>query len=124
MKRNRLKIFHHRKKTVQRDNEGNTYPSYSPAVSFEGEAWPASGKIQAEIYGQRLPYIYNLRINGRYEMNRDEQDKQIHYSFSDTDLDFVEGDGICLFVEPEQEPDYRIISIRPHRFLRLEVERI
>ena len=124
MRRSRLKTFSHRKKSIQKDSEGNTYPVYGPATAFSGEAWPASGKIQAQIYGDRLPYIYNMRISGKYEMNYSSQDKQFHYLFADTGMDLVEGDGICLFAGADQDPDYRIVSIKPYRFLSLEVERL
>ena len=127
MKRSRLKTFYFREKATQKDSEGNTYPVYGQASPFSGEAWPASGKIQAQIYGDKLPYIYNLRILGRYEIvhnNQESGDGQIHYLFPDLNMDLVEGDGICLFVDQDQEPDYRIISAKPYRFLKLEVERI
>ena len=35
---------------------------YGPAAAFQAEEWPAGGKVQAEMYGQRLPNIRNLRI--------------------------------------------------------------
>lgn len=154
MKRSRLKSFSHRKKTTQKDSEGNTYPVYGIATAFIGEAWPASGKIQAQIYGDRLPYIYNMRIHGKYEIIHDAQgprgitgsagpigitgaqgprgatgrqgyhDGQIHYFFPELGMDIVEGDGICLFVSGDHDPDFRIISVKPHRFLRLEVEKL
>ena len=29
-----------------------------------GEQWPASGKVQAQQYGDRLGYILNMKVNG------------------------------------------------------------
>lgn len=52
---------------TQKDSEGSSYIEYGPAVSFQAEEWPAGGKVQAEMYGQRLPNIRNLRIQGDYQ---------------------------------------------------------
>lgn len=37
---------------------------------------------------------------------------------------FHPGDGVCLYVGPEDEPDYKIVAIYPHRLLTLEVEHV
>lgn len=95
--------------------------TYGEAVSFEGIAWPAKGKIQAQMYGERLSYIFNLKIDREYTIEVDEKGI-LHYLFDD--LDIVEGDGICLFSGEDQKPDYKIISIKPYSFLLMEVERI
>lgn len=46
----------------------------------------------------------------------------MHYIL-DNGTDLMELDGICLFVGENTEPDYRIVAIKPYRFLTLEVER-
>jgi hypothetical protein len=124
LKRNRIQQFHLKKKETKKDKEGGTYVEYGAAISFAGEAWPADGKVQAEQYGERLSYIYNMRINGRYTIVQNQSDKQIHFVFSDIGLDVVEGAGICLFVSKDDDPDYKIISIKAYNPLRLEVEKI
>lgn len=124
LKRSRIQRFHLKKRETKKDSEGGTYEEYGAAISFSGEAWPAGGKVQAEQYGERLGYIYNMKIAGKYTIVRNQTDKQIHYIFPDTGLDVVEGDGICLLVSGEDEPDYKIISIKPYIPLRLEVEKI
>lgn len=122
LRQSRLKTYYLRKKTVCKDSEGGIHPEYAFAEELSGESWPASGKIQAEQYGERLSYIYNVRLDGKYNIDSDEKGI-IHYVF-DNGRDIVEGDGICLFVGKEMNPDYRIISIKPYSHLRLEVERI
>lgn len=121
LKRNRLKTYSHRKAIPAKDNEGNSYAEYGLPSSFEAEVWLAGGKLQAEIYGQRLPYIRNCRIDGDYEIVTDEKGHAVYQIGSMT---LQEGDGICLYVPGKHDPDYKIISIRPYRFLTLEVERI
>lgn len=122
LRQSRLKTYHLRKKVTCKDGEGGTYNKYDPAKELSGESWPAGGKIQAEQYGERLSYIYNMRLDGEYQIIPDEKGV-IHYVFK-TGQDIVEGDGICLFVDKEADPDYRIISIKSYSHLRLEVERI
>lgn len=120
LKRNRLKTYSHRSAISKKDNEGNSYVEYGLPSSFEAEVWPAGGKLQAEMYGQRLPYIQNCRIDGAYEIITDEKG---HVVYQVGSMMLKEGDGICLNVSCKHEPDYKIISIRPYRFLALEVEK-
>lgn len=73
LKRNRLKTYSHRSAISKKDNEGNSYIEYGMPSSFEAEVWPASGKLQAEMYGQRVNHIQNCRINAGYETVVDEK---------------------------------------------------
>lgn len=107
-----------------KDKEGGEYVEYGAAVSFPGIAWPASGKVQAMQYGQRLPYIYNMNVIGEYECRFDTEKGNTVYHFSETNMELSELDGICLFCGKEEGPDYKIISIKPYRPLMLEVEKI
>lgn len=122
MRRNRVKIYYHKKKMVKKDSEGSTSEEYGTASSISGESWPASGKVQAEQYGQRLNYIRNMRINGKYKIQTDSKGNT-HYILEDG-TDIQELDGICLYTGKDQKPDYKIISIKPYRFLIIEVEKI
>lgn len=121
LKRNRLKTYSHRSAIPKKDNEGNSYTEYGLPSSFEAEVWPAGGKLQAEMYGQRVNHIQNCRINAGYEAMADEKGR-VGYLIGN--MRIREGDGICLNVSGSQEPDYRIIAIRPYRYLTLEVEHI
>lgn len=122
LKRNRVKTYYLKKRKIRKDAEGSTIEEYGAAVSFQGESWPAGGKVQAEQYGQRLSYIRNIRVENTYTINTDDKGNA-HYLI-DNGVDMTELDGICLFSGKEQKPDYKIISIKPYRFLTLEVERI
>ena len=73
LRRNRVETFYHRKRIVEKDSEGSTRERYGTASLIYGESWPASGKVQAQQYGQRLNYIRNLRISGKYEIKPDEK---------------------------------------------------
>ena len=121
LKQSRLKLYSHRQAIPKKDNEGNSYTEYGLPSSFEAEVWPAGGKLQAEMYGQRVNNIKNCRINAGYEVMADEKGR---VSYRIGSMTLREGDGICLNVPEDHEPDYRIIAIRPYRYLILEVERI
>lgn len=100
-----MKNYHYRKRIPGRDREGGSITEYGQAEEIEATIWAASGKIQAEMYGERLTYIKNMEYDGEISMQ--------------------EGDGICVFVGPEEKPDYKIISIKPeYSPKRMELEKI
>lgn len=94
LRRSRLEGFFHKKMTVKKDKEGSTSEEYGTASSVIGEIWSASGKVQAEQYGQRLNYIRNIRIQGSYKIQTDEKGR-MHYILEDG-TDIEERDEICL----------------------------
>lgn len=121
LKRNRLKQYPLRPAEAKKDNEGNSYTEYGEAKSVTAEIWPAGGKLQAELYGQRLSYIRNCRIDGAYKVQTDAKGK-VSYLLGEKTVQ--EGDGICVYVPGELNPDYKIIAIRPYRHLYMELEKL
>lgn len=121
LKRNRLKQYHLRPAEAKKDNEGNSYIEYGPKQPITAEIWPAGGKLQAEMYGQKLSYIRNCRVDGEYKVQTDTKGR---VSYALGDLVIREGDGICVYVPGEIGPDYKIIAIRPYRHLYMELETI
>lgn len=122
MKRSRVETFYAKQRVSVKDSEGGTYAAYGEASELKGEIWPASGKVQAETYGERLKYIRNVRIRGSYSTETDDKGL-VHYILSDG-TDLKENDGLCLNVPVRSDPDYRIISIKPYKPLLLEAEKI
>lgn len=92
MRKSQMKKYHLKRKRTTKNSEGGTKVSYDAAVEIEATIWPAGGRIQAEMYGERLKYMKNMEYSGPETMQ--------------------EGDGICVFVGPELDPDYRIVSIK------------
>lgn len=121
LKRSRIKQYSHKTATPKKDREGSSFVEYGSPETFFAEVWPADGKLQAEMYGQRLPYIRNCRIVGKYEVIAD-ADGKVTYQFDGMAL--REGDGVCLCVPAESEPDYKVIAIRPYVPLYIEVEKL
>ncbi len=98
-----LKTYYLKKKTLITDDEGGKYPGYEDtATIIKADIFPATGKLQAEIYGERLNYILNMLYAGA--------------------VDIAEGDGICVYVSSADKPDYKVISIKQysHKFIELE----
>ena len=123
LKQNRLKTFHHRAAVSVKDSEGSGFVEYAQSVPFLAEEWPGGGKLQAQMYGIRLPNIRNLRIQGSYAETNRVSDGALAFQIQGGPLVKV-NDGICLFASAESEPDYRVVAIYPYRFLTLEVEKI
>ena len=121
LKRSRQKTLYLYNRTVGRDAEGGTQESFSEAgTTVCGEWWPASGKLQEDLYGQRLPYIRNIRLSERYEVKTDAKGRTYYY-LPDRDTELREADRFGIETDL---PQYRILSIRSERFLRIEVEAV
>lgn len=101
----KLKTCYLKSKTVVEDNEGGKYSEYSTvATDIKANIYPASGKLQAEIYGERLNYILNMIYDGPVIL--------------------TEGDGICVYVSKDSKPDYKVLSIKPYSHKVIELEKI
>ncbi|WP_238142241.1 hypothetical protein [Streptococcus suis] len=94
-----------RKAVVVTSDEGIKKAIYSDvATEIRAEIWPASGRLQAEIYGQRLAYILNCLVD------------------RETLVD--EGDGFCI---NSDKVTHKVISIKRytnHQVLELEQCRV
>lgn len=122
IKQSRLEEIFFRKRVSEKDKEGSSYETWGAAFPVMAEIWPTSGKVQAQQYGERLSYIRNVRLEGNYIITGDAKGRAMYKTASG--LKIQEGDGICLYTDPKNEPDYRIISIKPYRPLKMEIEKI
>ena len=73
------------------------------------------------MYGNRLPNIRNLRLNGAYYEVPGINGK-VTYQMRDGP-GIAAGDGICIYAAADQDPDYQIVAIYPYTHLTLEVEK-
>lgn len=118
MKRSRVRTINICNKIVTKDSEGGTVISYDSPVTFHGEVWPASSQLAVEMYGDRINAIMNVRLRGQYTVEIENRIQ--NYVFGSVRI--REGDGVCI--NTDSEPDYKIISIKPLRPLRMEVEKL
>lgn len=123
LKRSELKELYFRKRTVTKDAEGGTEETFGQPELFKGILWPAGGKVQAAMYGEKLPYMFNIKVDGKYGYRR--VDGRLQYVL-ENGIAIMELDGVSLSAEPADtgQPDYQIIAIRPYEHLQLEVEQI
>lgn len=119
MKRSRVRDFILKQKVVTKDSEGVPMISYNNQLTIRGEIWPASDQLQAETYGDRIRNIQNMRISVPYAVQT--IDGVTCYLINDT-WALKEGAGVCVY--SDSEPDYKVISIKAYKMLRLEVEKI
>ena len=115
------KTYYLREKTVITDDEGGKYDGYSAAKEFKACIYPASSKLQAEMYGERLKSILNALCDESYSV--EVKEKVVSYVTA-TGAKFCEGAGICVYVPQDAEPDYKIISIKPYSHLVMELEKL
>lgn len=121
LKHSRLKHYAVKNLIPATDTEGVTSETFpDPAFTVKGEVWPATGKRQVEMYGDRVNGISNMRIVGQYELTTSG-------AFSCIVIDdhtIRQGDGVYVLADPEtQDPDYRVISITPYQPVKMEIER-
>lgn len=119
LKRSSLKSYYLKNKENKKDTEGVLTEIFKAPHKIKMQVWPAGGKMQAEIYGQRLSYIRNCLVDGLYSISVNASG-QVSYVFDQFSLQ--EGDGVCMYVDKDATPDYKIISIKPYAHLYIEVE--
>lgn len=120
LKRSRLVAYQVRKAIVKRDAEGGTYIEYNPAVPIVAEMWSGGGKLQTEMYGNRLPNIRNMRLDGAYYEVPGGINGKVTYQMEDGP-EIAAGDGVCIYAAADQEPDYQIVAVYPYSYLSLVV---
>ena len=118
MKKSRLRKIQIANKVIEKDAEGGLIVLYGSPKEFSGTVWPAGGKLQAQKYGDRVDSMLNCKLEGSYTIEPEE--KHIKYTFGEFSL--REDDGVYIY--RDDEPDYRIISIRPYKPLLMELERL
>lgn len=105
MRKSLMKTFYLRRRKTEKNKEGGSLVTYGEPIAVKATIWPAGGRVQAEMYGEKLAYMKNMAYEGTEEMK--------------------EGDGICVFAGPEDTPDYKIISINPEYSPRMmELKRL
>lgn len=91
LRRNRIKGIALKKFESIKDNEGGVHEGFSSSFTIvDCEIWPATNKRQVEIYGIRINDILNMNYQGEDLINV--------------------GDGLCVYVDKANNPDYRVVS--------------
>lgn len=78
------------------DEEGNDQVNYLAPIALEMNVQSASGAVNATIYGSKLSSMKSCKYQGdELKEGRDESS------------------GVCLYVDKDSDPDYKIKSIQP-----------
>ena len=101
MKKRSLRKFQLKGYKPVKDDEGNIIESYNDEINEDKALiWPASSKLQVELYGMRINGILNMHYYGLLEIK-------------DHDMIIYEGNR------------YKVVSIQKFkRFKAIEIERI
>ena len=87
-----------------KEPDGTAYEGYEDVGNaIKAKVQPAGGKVLSEIYGDRLAYMLTMHCQNDVEIN--------------------ESDGICVYVEDDSDPDFKVIAIRrwnTHKVIDLE----
>ena len=93
LKKNRLKPYNLKRFKKSATNEGIAKEGYSDEVEeVRLELWPATSKLQSEIYGDRVNDILNANAS--------------------KDADISVKDGVCI--ESQTDVTHRVISKKVH----------
>lgn len=117
MKHSRRTSLTFKNRTVTKDTEGVTLETYGTAFTLVGEKWQASGQLMAETYGERINNMFNVRIEGNYTKSLVNGVET--YTFGNNSLKV--GDAMCI---GGTDANFRIISIKDEKPLRMTVEKI
>lgn len=104
-----LKTVYLKKNEEKDDGRGNITNSYSDeATKLKMTVQSAGGQLAASIYGERLPYIKSCKYQG--DLIKEGQNEK---------------DGICIYVDKEKDPDFKIIAIQTYStHVNVTLERI
>lgn len=81
---------------LSQDDEGNDIIKYLDPIALEMNVQSASGAVNAQIYGSQLSSMKSCKYQGdELKESRDENS------------------GICVYVDKDEQPDYKIKSIQP-----------
>lgn len=92
LRQNLKRTYVWKKGTPAKDEEGSTYTEWGEPVEIKAIIRTASGGVSAAQYGERLSYYCKMQYDGSEPI--------------------AEGDGICVHVPPDRDPDYRVTSAK------------
>ena len=72
MRKHKMKPIQTYRPVVVKNNEGTPVTTYELNKKIYAEIWPASGKVQAEMYGLKLAYIMNMITDKRNILNEND----------------------------------------------------
>lgn len=96
MKRDLITVYL-RRPTITQDEEFNDVIAWESPIALEMNVQSASGAVNATIYGSKLSSMKSCKYQGN-ELKEDRD----------------ENSGVCVYVDKDSDPDYKIKSIQPY----------
>lgn len=123
MRLKNLKTYYLKSCTVARNSEGGRF------ATFSSEPVPVQANIYDSKDGERVPKVggvsnrkeKTMLLDMKYDLIYSADQKVEIFRFCDGNT-MRTGDGVCVYASADQDPDYRIVSIREagHLVCRLE----
>lgn len=102
-----------RERVVGQDPDGTTYDDWAEeSITIQGNMQPLSGKLAAEMYGEKLKYMKVFYTESKG------QAKTFVEQFNSS----IKGYGAHIY--NADEPDYKVISAQEWRHIVIELEAI
>ncbi len=102
-----------RERVPTQDPDGTTYDDWAEeSIELQGNLQPLSGKLAAEMYGERFKYMKVFYTESKG------QAKTFVEQFNSS----IKGYGAHIY--NDNEPDYKVVSAREWRHIVIELEAI
>lgn len=125
MKLKNKKTYFLRRRIVRKTKDGEKYSDYDEAVEISATAYSGQGQIQEGMSGAVQQYQRKLLIDDKYTISVENGVETFHLTDKNgNQFSMAAGDGICLYADPGQNPDYRIMSIIAVGHLKILLERL
>ena len=121
LKQTRVRDFYCASRTLTADSEGVNNITWGTPFKVRGEIWKADSTRQSAEYGDRIENVANMYVEGKYTITLENGAPKVTF---DNDDVLRPNDGVYVYAETTDAPDYVIRTIEPCPVLKLEVERV
>lgn len=112
-----------KRKVVVKGEDGEKYAVFTDeAVKISVTVCSGGGQMQDVQMGNVQQWQKKLLYDEPYTVTVENGVET--YWFRETEYSMAVGDGVCIYANPEQPPDYRIIAIHPFSHLRIILEKM
>lgn len=125
MKLRNKKVYHLRRRIVQKTPDGEKYAEYAKAIEISATSYSGRGQVQEGMAGAVQQYQRKLLMDDGYTVSVENGVETYHITDKNgNQFCMAAGDGICLYASPEQEPDYKIVSVMEAGHLKILLGRL
>lgn len=119
LRQTRVKTFAMRPRVVMRDNEGVSVIRFGSIFTVKGYLWDGAGDRQQNEYGETVANSASMRVEGEYKVAF--SDGLPYVLFADGREIHI-NDGVYLYADTKDSPDYLVTRFIEYHPLKLEVK--